>query len=175
MSKRVSLTVSCPVAALVGALLATQAMAGRGEAPDAREPASRMSLIIIEGLPGSDALLKGDYEAGLSEALAALERSPNRRVAELSNNICAAQAKLGEFDRATDYCEIALSTRPSMLSMQQHEAIALVNRGVVQALQGERVAANADFGRAADLFVDLGVARSNFAMTQAADRVFVDE
>jgi tetratricopeptide (TPR) repeat protein len=175
MSKRVSLTVTWPAIVLVGALLAAQATAGQGEAPDAREPASRMSLIVIEGFPGSDALLRGDYEAGLAEALASLEQSPNRRVAELSNNICAAQARLGEFDRAKDYCEIALSTRPSKLSLRQHEAIALVNRGVVQALQGERVAANADFGRAADLFVSLGVARSNFAMTQVAGRVYVDQ
>ena len=175
MSKRVSLAVPCAAVVLAGALLATQAMAGQGKAPDAREPASRMSLIIIEGVPGSDALLRGDYETGLSEALASLERLPNRRVAELSSNICAAQAKLGAFDRATDYCEIALSARPSMLSVRQHEAIALVNRGVVQALKGERVAANADFGRAADLFGSLGVARSNFAMTQAAGRVYIDE
>jgi tetratricopeptide (TPR) repeat protein len=175
MSKRVSLTVSCAAVVVGGALLATQALASQGEAPDAREPASRMSLIVIEGVPGSDALLRGDYETGLSESLASLERSPNRRVAELSSNICAAQAKLGEFDSATGYCELALSAQPSLLSARQHEAIALVNRGVVQALRGERTAASADFGRAADLFTGLGVARSNFTMTQVAGRVLVDE
>ena len=56
--------------------------AAANAAKDAREPASSMALVVFEGVPGSEALLRGDYEAGLQQSLEATERSPGRHAFE---------------------------------------------------------------------------------------------
>ncbi len=124
-----------------------------------------MSLVVFEGVPGSDALLRGDYELGLRQSLDAYDGGPGRHAVELTNNLCVAHAKLGDLAAASEHCERAMEARirggNGMLESQHYRAVVLVNRGVLHSVQGEMAAAGADFAEAGRGFPQLGVARSN--------------
>lgn len=158
---------------LAGALAAPQAGAMERVAADARRPVPPMSLVVIEDLPGSDAILGGDYGTGLGQALAALEAAPGRRVVPLATNICAAQAMLGDYEQASAWCERAVAGRAAAGSngaeARLFQAAALVNRGVLRALQGNRPAAEADFDSATRHYASLAVARGNLERIRSAE------
>ena len=138
-------------------------------APDARSRASSVALVVYQDLPGSAAILSGDFEEGLDRSLAALERAPNRHAMELATNICAARVKLGQLEEANSSCESALARRPpagSLWSLKQYRAVAHVNHGVVHLVQGDREFAVQEFSRARNLFPSLGVASSNRALAR---------
>lgn len=54
------------------------------------------------------------------------------------SNLCVAYAKVGDYEHATGYCDQAVEDAPK-------SGIALNNRGVLAALQGDFIAAAADF------------------------------
>jgi tetratricopeptide (TPR) repeat protein len=173
MSRTHNVIGSIAAIVLAGALASSQAAAAVTAAPDARQPGTHLSLVVIEGVPGSAALLRGDYETGLAESLAALDAASGRRM-QLANNICAAQSMLGNYEQAAAYCDLALGIRPTgaagAAQVRLYRAVALVNRGVLQALQGDVAGAAADFGGAARGYASLGVARSNHALLRSPDR-----
>lgn len=159
---------------LAGALAAPQAWAVEGAAADARAAAPPLSLVVIEGMPGSEALLRGDYESGLAELLAAHAAAPERNVVPLASNICAAQVKLAQYAQAAVSCERAVGGPAAAGSTGAEarllQAAALVNRGVLRVLRGDAAGADADFDRAARRYIGLAVARSNLARMRSGER-----
>ncbi len=146
-------------------LLATVPAWAHAATPDARVSATRTAVVVVHGVPGSEALLAGDYAKGLAQSLAAYQRTPGLNVAPLAVNLCAAHVMLGQQARAEAECAraVAAAGRPRVagLTRDQYRAVALVNRGVLHQLHGDVAAAGQDFDAAARLFPGLGVARSN--------------
>lgn len=163
--------------ALCGAALAQAAAAD--PAQDAREPASSMALVVFEGVPGSEALLRGDYEAGLQQSLEATERSPGWHAFELASNVCVAQLKLGDMDAARQHCsrvvERTVDRREGVVMAQRLKAVALVNHGVLLSAQGDTQAASLQFEEARRKFPELAVAGSNLQLVGSAPRVTVGD
>ena len=158
--------------------------AGAGEqtmVPSAFEQESRVALVVFQDLPGSSAILRGDYSGGLDSAQAALERSPRLHVVELEANICAARVMLRQLEAANSSCEAALEDTPPVggaFSRQQYRAVAHVNHGVAHLLQGDSEFAVKEFRQAKRLFPSLGVASSNRLMAENMMRtpqVTIDE
>jgi tetratricopeptide (TPR) repeat protein len=173
-------TLSIGVAAAT--FLAWSASAGEQiMVPSAFEHESRVALIVFEDLPGSSAILRGNYSEGLDRAQAALERSPRTHVVELEANICAAQVMLRQLEAANSSCEAALAGRPpdgATFSRKHYRAVAHVNHGVAHLLQGDSEFAIQEFSRARRLFPSLGVASSNRLMAENMMRtpqVTIDE
>jgi len=155
-------------------LLATVPAWARAAALDARAAAPRTAIVVVDGVPGSTALLSGDYAKGLAQSLAAYQRAPGRNVVPLAVNLCAAHVMLGQESQARAECARALKAAGRLpvagLSREQYRAVALVNRGVLHQLRGDVAAAGADFDAAAGLFPGLGVAHSNLQqLADAAD------
>jgi tetratricopeptide (TPR) repeat protein len=137
--------------------------------PSAFEHESRVALVVFQDLPGSTAILRGNYSEGLDRAQAALERSPRMHVVELEANICAARVMLRQLEAANSSCEAALEAQPPVVaafSRQQYRAVAHVNHGVAHLLQGDSEFAFKEFSRARSLFPSLGVASSNRLMAE---------
>ena len=151
--------------------------AAANAAKDAREPASSMALVVFEGVPGSEALLRGDYEAGLQQSLEATERSPGRHAFELASNVCVAQIKLGDMGAAWQHCsrviERTVDRRAGVVMAQRLRAVALVNHGVLLSAQGDVEAASLQFEEARRKFPELAVAGSNLQLVGSAPRVTV--
>jgi Flp pilus assembly protein TadD len=163
--------------ALCSAVAAQAATAS--PALDAREPAGSMALVVFEGVPGSQALLRGDYEAGLRESLDALERTGSRHAFQLSSNLCVAQLKLGRMEAARQHCGQVIESRPDrregVVMAQRYQAVARVNHGVLLGAQGDTVGARAQFEQARRQFPELGVARSNLQHVGGTPRVTVGD
>lgn len=163
--------------ALFGALAAQAAAAN--PAQDAREPADAMALVVFEGVPGSETLLRGDYEAGLRESLAAAEGPGVRHAFELASNICVARLKLGQLEAAKEHCGQVIERRPDrregVVMAQRQHAVALVNHGVMLSAQGDAEGAVARFEQARRIFPELGVARSNLKEVGGAPHITVGD
>jgi hypothetical protein len=171
METRTGRTVAVAWAAALCSLALGQAAAASA-AQDARQPASSMSLVVFEDVPGSEALLRGDYEAGLGESMEAAERSARRRAFQLASNVCVAQLKLGRMQAAREQCgrvaETSLDSREGRAMARRHHAVALVNQGVLLSVQGDVEAASEHFDEARRRFPALGVARSNLQRISSA-------
>jgi len=171
METRTGRTIAVGWAAALCSVALGQAAAA-SPAQDARQPASSMSLVVFEDVPGSEALLRGDYEAGLGESLEAAQRSSRRRAFQLASNVCVAQLKLGRMQAAREQCgrvaEAALDPREGLATVQLHHAVALVNQGVLLSVQGDVEAASERFDEARRRFPELGVARSNLLWISTA-------
>jgi len=163
--------------ALCGAVLAQAVVANPTQ--DAREPSNSMALVVFEGVPGSEALLRGDYEAGLRQSLEAAERSQVRHAFQLANNICVAQLKLGDMEAAQEQCgqviEHRIDRREGAVMAQRYLAVALVNHGVLLGAQGDMEGAGERFEEARRKFPELGVARSNLQRVGGGPRVVVGD
>jgi tetratricopeptide (TPR) repeat protein len=148
-------------------------------AQDARDPAESMALVVFEGVPGSEALLRGDYEAGLRESLEALERNGTRHAFQLSSNLCVAQLKLGDMEAARRHCGRLIESQPDRrvgaVMAQRYKAVARVNHGVLLGAQGDTDGASAEFEQARRQFPELGVARSNLERVGGSPRVTVGD
>lgn len=162
---------------LCGAVLAQAAMAN--PALDARDPAASMALVVFEGVPGSDALLRGDYETGLRLSLEAAERAPGRHAFELASNVCVAQLKLGDIEAARQHCRQVIQRpvdrREGVVMAQRFKAVALVNHGVLLSAQGDVDAASMQFEEARRKFPELAVAGSNLQHVGSAPRITVGD
>jgi tetratricopeptide (TPR) repeat protein len=163
--------------ALYSAFAAQAATANPSQ--DAREPAGSLALVVFEGVPGSEALLRGDYEAGLRESLEALERSGGRHAFQLSSNLCVAQLKLGRMEAARQHCGQLIEHQPDrregVVMAQRYQAVARVNHGVLLSAQGDTDGASAQFEQARRQFPELGVARSNLQHAGGTPRVTVGD
>lgn len=163
--------------ALCGA--ASSQAAAASPAQDAREPAASMALVVFEGVPGSEALLHGDYEGGLRQSLEASVRGTGRHAFELASNICVAQLKLGELEAAREHCgeviELRVDRREGVVMAERFKAVALVNHGVLLSAQGDPQAARLHFEEARRKFPELAVAGSNLQHVGSAPRVTVGE
>lgn len=141
-------------------------------APDARERAGSIGLIVFQDLPSGASILLGNYQDGLDKAFAALNERPYRYPLERKTNICAAQVKLGQFEFANMSCEAALDARArtaSVKSRRQLLAVAHVNHGVVHLMQGDREFAIEEFRRARVMFPGLRIAASNLALAESSE------
>ena len=149
--------------------------------PSAFDQESRIALVVFQDLPGSSAILRGNYQEGLDQAQSALERRPRIHAVELAANICAARVMLQQLGEANSSCEAALAGRPptsAAFSRKQYRAVAHVNHGVAHLLQGDSEFAVEEFSRARNLFPSLGVASSNRSMAANMTRtpqVTIDE
>lgn len=154
-------------------LLASSALAWDSfTAPDARERAGAIALVVFLDLPGSADIIRGNYESGLDKATAALDR-PGRHEMELTTNICAAQVKLGSPEAANRSCEAALAGRlpaRSAMTPREFRAVAHVNHGVVHLVQGDTEFAILEFRRAKTMDPTLRVAASNAALAREMER-----
>jgi len=172
-------TIAVALAAVLAGTVLVQAAAANAP-QDAREPAASMALVVFEDVPGSDALLRGDYETGLRQSLEASEHWWDRHAFELANNVCVAQLKLGRMEAAQESCgqvvEHRPNGRPTGTLARRFEAVALVNHGVLLSARGDVERAGTQFERASRQFPELGVARSNLQFVGgAAPRVEVGD
>ena len=120
----------------------------------------------------------GAYEAVI-DRLAAHSTDSARRVAD-QINLCVAYTKTKQIEKATESCDMALAkagkavTRNSMLESYRaakeraaaEKAIALINRGVLHAVNGETTEAKELFELAADLQTDNESAEMNLLVLQ---------
>jgi tetratricopeptide (TPR) repeat protein len=136
---------------------------------EASEQAPAVTLVVLQGLPGSNEILVGSYQDGLEKASAALTRRPQYDKRQVQANICAAQVKLDQIEAANYSCEAALDSRPiyqSTATPRKLLAIAYVNHGVVHFTQGDYATAEHEFRRASSLYPALREAQSNLVVTQ---------
>lgn len=170
--------VKMALAAAAGGLL-TAPIAMAGTAPDAREPSQQLALVVFEGVPGSEALLHGDYVAGLRQSLEAYGRAPARHAFQLASNVCVARLKLGQLEAAEEHCsqvmDQSIDRRVGVVMTQRYQAVALVNHGVLLSAQGDDEGAGAQFAEARRKFPELGVARSNLEWVGGTPQVVVGD
>lgn len=155
---------------IMAPLVASSALAGESFVGlDAGEQAPAVTLVVLQGLPGSDEILVGSYQDAVEKASAALTGRPQYDKRQVNANICAAQVKLGQIEAANESCEAALALRPihqSTDTPRKFLAIAYVNHGVVHFTQGDHATAEMEFRRASSLYPALREARSNLVVTQ---------
>lgn len=127
-------------------------------------------------------ILAGEYEAAINE----LEQADAEGLEAfyVANNLCVAYLKTGELSEAKESCDTAIEEIETVLETRESSrllypmspshrrgflAIALANRGVVQAMDGNDELARADFIAAMGVRSRLDQPESNLAhLTQVA-------
>lgn len=110
-------------------------------------------MVLIEDTPGAAALQAGQFDQGINETL--------NSSAEVDNfsrqmSLCVGFTKSGQLQQAATACDNAVTAAQQFHHVSSSEkremrAYALTNRGVLQLLQNNNLAALADFKRAAEL------------------------
>jgi hypothetical protein len=123
---------------------------------------------IIDASYGS-AVRTGNYEHAIQRITAPGNHRKDSFAA--STNLCIAYTKTGAIGEAVQSCEAAVSSidaRHTHHATSRYElAVALSNRGVLRAVQGERVLARQDFLDAVELETNLAAPPSNLARLDA--------
>lgn len=129
----------------------------------ADQPEGAYRMMVVSNKALGQVLLDGDYREALDK-LAVLKDRPYGFA--LSNNLCVAYVNIGKADRARAACERAVRRSRSM--PRRDQAIALSNRGVVRALNGDIDGAMLDFRSAIRLRRDLDEPRENLSRLVSA-------
>jgi Tfp pilus assembly protein PilF len=158
-------TVRLLAAALTG-LVATTAIA--------EEQAPQYTMTVISNEKFSHKVLKGDYEKAI-EKIEVASRSDDF---SMQTNLCVALTKTGDLDAAKVACDAAVEIVREKRSKRTRTArrfdyvdagdradlaVALSNRGVLHAAQGEEDLAHADFKASLDLDAGLSAPGINLA------------
>lgn len=142
----------------------------------AENPAEVYRMVVFSDAGHGAAVMRGKYEKAIARITAAPERSYN--AFEKSTNLCVAYTKSGDLDNANDACDSALSSiraklaalsegakaaRTARLTYDKHLALALSNRGVLHAVEGDEASARESFEAATEASPSLSAARTNLA------------
>ncbi|QDE32814.1 MULTISPECIES: hypothetical protein [Shewanella] len=124
-------------------------------------------MVLIEDVPGVDALQFGDVKEGLTATLSASKFA----VDEYSRNVnlCAGYIKLADMEKAEKACSAAVKsarTQPAIPSMTVR-AYAYNNRGVMKLMSHDSLGALADFKHAAEVDNN-GIYQHNVERLEAA-------
>ncbi|MDX1499610.1 MAG: hypothetical protein R3176_06920 [Woeseiaceae bacterium] len=142
-------------------------------AADAEDP--RYVLGVIEDTAYAETIIDGDYATAIAAIDTKRRHLLNRFYA--ANNLCVALVAARDFDRAAPVCNGAVEMlqprakavrRGSAAEYARLTAIALSNRGVMHALNGDEGAARSDFGAARELGARLEAPRVNLAKLDTA-------
>lgn len=142
------------------------------------------TLTAIEDLSFGEEVVAGNYETAIEGILGSLKSNPGGF--EAQTNLCVAYTHSGEFSKAYESCDAALTAlerriRRSKVSgftpfqsrrvQEKYLALALSNRGVLRAVSGKPDLARKDLIRASGLKFGLDVADANLAKLRAAEQL----
>ncbi|MEM9302660.1 MAG: hypothetical protein AAGE01_11140 [Pseudomonadota bacterium] len=136
----------------------------------AGEAQPQLEMTVIRDSAQGETIIRGRFAK-------ALERLDGHRDGvAYRNNLCVAQARAGDLAAARTACDAAIDLArdkgigapPHVARLhQRHEALALTNRGVLAAMQGQTDAAREDFAAAIALSDDLSAPERNLALVSA--------
>ncbi len=150
------------------ALLATTAVA--------HEESPKYTMTIIKNVSYSQKVARGDYDEAIEKLTARKYRG--RETYASKTNLCVAYTKSGDLDNAQVACNAALdqirarkdrSLKVGFLpeytasGYRAYLALALSNRGVLHAVNGDEEQARSDFMEALELEAGLSAPRINLA------------
>ncbi|MCL1068447.1 hypothetical protein L2735_16870 [Shewanella olleyana] len=106
-------------------------------------------MVLIENMPGVDAIQSGDINEGI-----ALTKSARRSAIDTYTrhlNLCVGYTKMSKFDIAEEACTeaVKMAVNADKLPSMQMRAYAYNNRGVMKVLANDNVGALEDFRQAA--------------------------
>ncbi|MCT8987979.1 hypothetical protein [Shewanella phaeophyticola] len=106
-------------------------------------------MVLVEDVPGVDALQTGHVEEGLNATLAASKYT----VDDYSRNVnlCAGYVQMSDMEKAQKACSAAVKSARSLVAVPSMSvrAYAYNNRGVMKLMNHDNLGALADFKRAA--------------------------
>ena len=145
-----------------------------GTAALAEEP--KYTMAVISDQSYGKKVIAGDYDSAIELVTSKKQRGAN--VFPASMNLCVAYTKKGELDMAEQACETAVTEARANVARKRRNALgstygtvaplrdlalALSNRGVLRAAQGETDRARADFSEAVSLDTGLDAPEINLA------------
>ena len=166
----------------LGALFITGALAKSGLAHAGTPAADLYGVVVIEDAAYGELLTARDADgaiAGISRRL----QGNRHGFAEL-NNLCVAYIISKDISSASPVCEraVGLGERKSrsasawnIAQRNREYAIALTNRGVLEALTGDHYEAERDFVRASRLFRSLPQPRDNLSRLERKSSLVVGQ
>ena len=124
---------------------------------------------IIDASFGSE-VTAGDYQKAIQRITAPKYHLKDSFAAQ--TNLCVAYTKTGAIGQATETCDAAVREIQSRMRFEMSRsdlALALSNRGVLRAVQGQAELARQDFVDAVKLKSGLAAPTTNLAALDAAD------
>jgi Flp pilus assembly protein TadD len=135
----------------------------------AEEQEKRYTMTAITDASFGHTVTTGDYEQAIQRITA-----PNYHLKEsfaAKTNLCVAYTKTGAIGAASDACEAAVTeldvNRFRYSDERANLAVALTNRGVLRAVQGDTDRARQDFVEAVELDSGLATPATNLARLDA--------
>ncbi|AZG71857.1 hypothetical protein [Shewanella livingstonensis] len=124
-------------------------------------------MVLIEDVPGVNALQSGDIQQGLTATLSASKYS----VDDYSRNVnlCAGYVQLSDMKNAAKACDAAVRSAHTQVAIPSMtvRAYAYNNRGIMKLLNNDKLGALADFKYAAKVD-DSGIYQHNVDRLQAS-------
>lgn len=172
MKKSLSKRIACGL--LLGST--SLSMLSIGQSAFGAERAAPYEMAVIIDAAHGHKVQKGEYAKAITRLADAKRRFPDEFARQ--NNLCVAYTKTGDLDRAEQACDAAVEFVESKgvravkgfalpdvreNAYRVYKAIALSNRGVVRALQGDVKFALRDFEQANDLKARVRGPKSNLA------------
>ncbi len=158
-------------------ILAVAAIAGAtallaADVAMAEEEAAAYKMVVFSDQRHGAKVAKGNYEKAIAKITAAPER--RRDVFETKTNLCVAYTKSGDLENAETNCEAALvyirekhaaapSTNAIGLRYEKYLSVALSNRGVLYAVNGDLDSARSTFEEAMELKARISMPKRNLA------------
>lgn len=136
----------------------------------AEEKATAYKMVVFSDQRHGVKVAKGNYEKAIAKITAAPER--RRDVFETKTNLCVAYTKTGDLENAETNCEAALAyirekhaATPSSngigLTYEKYLSVALSNRGVLYAVNGDLDSARSTFEEAIELKARMSTPKRN--------------
>ena len=135
-----------------------------GSIAEAKEKKPVYSLAIIVDAAEGRSVKRGSYEQAIGRLSSAKRYSRSDKFAR-QTNLCVAYTKTGDLENAEIACDKAVTMVADSAADESDRnlALALTNRGVLRAIQGETELALADFESAFDLRYYVRLAKTNLA------------
>lgn len=149
---------------------------------DDEDPRYTMTAIIDSSF--GQAVTSGRYQQAIEKITA--QRAGTRETFESQNNLCVAYTKVGDFDNASLACNLAVEKMRKRTERKRttrrgqyaefsradrvYLAVALTNRGVLHAVNGDLDDAQRDFTEASEIKVDVWQPQVNLSRLAIDDR-----